>query len=349
MRIKIYQINTERDLNRVAFEKYENLPKIQGSENLESGIYDLVFEGDVPCRNLEEVFEMFNCNRPVGYKGRSVSVSDVIEDTDSHRFFFCDNVDFREVAFHSEACKISEEFLKLNEPEKIDVLLVRTGREPEKAVVENSPEAIRKIVGEKTEQIPLYGDQTVIVRSAGGSPGSLPPNRAVYAEPKEKDMAYREMKELFQNTDAIAKKFLTGYIVFSQDSFKKPYSLESRTYAVSADNKAFYNSMSGYSIFGDSLDGSDNGVRLDYYMADERAGEDGWKIERCYIKNEVRDIIAGDFFIACASNDGGLKSLPDDLMKKYGEMFRSPERFVKTEKGIEVIPIKPAKDAWERN
>lgn len=107
--------------------------------------------------------------------------------------------------------------------------------------------------------------------------------------------------------------------------------------------------MSGYSIFGDSLDGSDNGVRLDYYMADERAGEDGWKIERCYIKNEVRDIIAGDFFIACASNDGGLKSLPDDLMKKYGEMFRSPERFVKTEKGIEVIPIKPAKDAWERN
>lgn len=31
---------------------------------------------------------------------------------------------------------------------------------------------MRKIVGGKTDQIPLYGEQTVIVRNAGGSAGN---------------------------------------------------------------------------------------------------------------------------------------------------------------------------------
>ena len=90
------------------------------------------------------------------------------------------------------------------------------------------------------------------------------------------------------------------YIVFSSDSFEKSYSEEARTYVVSSDNKAFQPNMGGYSIYASSLDGSDPMIRLERYMAAEKGGKDGWKIERCYMKErgrEILDVIAGTCFI----------------------------------------------------
>lgn len=98
----------------------------------------------------------------------------------------------------------------------------------------------------------------------------------------ENGMSYEDLKARFREAEA-AGKHLIGHIVFTEDSFDKPYSEEERTYVVSSDNKAFQPHMGGYSIFGTSLDGSDKHVRLDAYMAEEYAGEDGWKVERCYI------------------------------------------------------------------
>lgn len=72
-----------------------------------------------------------------------------------------------------------------------------------------------------------------------------------------------------------------GFVVFTKDSFNKPYSLKSRTYAVSSGNKFFIRGMGGNSIFGDCLDGSENGVRLDWYIK----GEHAWKIDYCYFKD----------------------------------------------------------------
>ena len=42
--------------------------------------------------------------------------------------------------------------------------------------------------------------------------------------------------------------------------------------------------MSGYSIFGWALDGSDPGVRLEAYMAAEKGGANGWKVDYCYME-----------------------------------------------------------------
>lgn len=42
---------------------------------------------------------------------------------------------------------------------------------------------------------------------------------------------------------------LTGCIVFIEDSFNRPYSLDARTYVVSSNNKAFQPGMGGYSIW----------------------------------------------------------------------------------------------------
>ena len=79
MNISIYQIEQEKDLNRVKFESLENTLKYQGSDKINSDIYKKVYEGDVECKNLEEVYTMFNINHPAEFKGHSLSVSDVVE------------------------------------------------------------------------------------------------------------------------------------------------------------------------------------------------------------------------------------------------------------------------------
>lgn len=108
-----------------------------------------------------------------------------------------------------------------------------------------------------------------------------------------KKISYSELASIFHARESAnadlpyeQRKHLTGCIVFTEDSFKKQYSLESRTYEVSSYNKAFIPGMCGYSIFGSALDGSDDGVRLEAYMAAEHGGKDGWKVDYCYLLGE---------------------------------------------------------------
>lgn len=92
-------------------------------------------------------------------------------------------------------------------------------------------------------------------------------------------MKYNELVAEFCRANEDGKT-IEGYIVFSPASFDKPYPLQSRTYLLSSDNKAFKKGMSSNSIFGSALDGSDNGVRLDLYMRDA-GNQNGWGIEDC--------------------------------------------------------------------
>lgn len=108
------------------------------------------------------------------------------------------------------------------------------------------------------------------------------------AADKNIDLTYRQMVTLFRAAEN-ENSHLCGYVVFSSDSFDKPYSERSRTYGISSNNKAFQSRMGGYSIYGSSLDGSDMCVRLDQYIEPEYGGKDGWKIERCYMSPEEFD------------------------------------------------------------
>lgn len=106
MNVRIYQINMKRDANNVAFMNYESLPKFQGSSEIDSSLYDKVFEGEVNCFTLEKLYEIFNLEHPAGYKGRSMSVSDVVEIIDGNTgksyFHFCDSFGFQKVDFDPE-------------------------------------------------------------------------------------------------------------------------------------------------------------------------------------------------------------------------------------------------------
>jgi hypothetical protein len=283
-------------------------------------------------------------------------VSDVVEVVADEKlksgFYFCDSIGFKEVKFDPDKTQRSDRFCSLDEVETISVLLVRAGRYPKLVEIENNLEAMQALVGGDIEEYMPFSDEVAIVCNEEGKVCGLPLNRAVYNEPIEVDMTYRQMKEIFREVEKEQGEHLTGYIVFSQASFEKPYPLTSRTYVVSSNNKAFQPNMNGYSIYASALDGSDNGVRIEQYMASEQGGKDGWQIERCYVLDEPReiaDIIAGDFFIAYAPIESEkYLSLPPDLAKKYMERFKLPEKFIRTQDGIEAVKYKPISKEMER-
>lgn len=76
MRIKIYQLNGKLDTNRVKFMDYDFTMKHGG---IVSSAYKTVFDGDVECKDLEDIFRKFNYDRPPTHFGHSLSVSDVVE------------------------------------------------------------------------------------------------------------------------------------------------------------------------------------------------------------------------------------------------------------------------------
>lgn len=344
----IYQINRDRDNARVCFLGYDSLEKFQQSKEVNAAIYDRIYGGELDCKFLETIYEKFNLDHPKDYKGRSLSVSDVVEiresDTLKPGFYFVDSIGFRAITFDKTLCK---EPTQAHE-NRISVLLVEPDRYPRTIEIDDTLEAMQAVVGGDIEEYMPFEDEVAIVCNEEGKLIGLPPNRAIYAEPETVEMTYSELADLFRNAESEGKKHLTGYIVFSQDSFNKPYDERSRTYAVSSDNKAFKAGLGGYSIYGSCLDGSDPCVRLDGYMR----GENAWKIEKCYLKEasrEMLDIICGKFFICHAPYEAErFQSLPLDLAEKYREKFQYPERFARINDKIVAVPFKPAKADRER-
>ena len=389
MNIRIYQINMDRDTERKAFEGIENLERLFGSADIDSSIYDKVFEGEVDCNSLESVYQKFNLDHPEDYCGRSLSVSDVVEiitppkivgeietslgthfytnladynsAQDNYRetnteftacdytgldkylfepgFYFCDTVGFQKVGFDPQLARENEV------EKKIKVVLLEPGKVARMAEIDGSLKGLQRIVGGMIEAYYPFEEEVCIVCNEEGKVNGMQLNRAIREEDTVVDLSYKEMAARFREAESRGEH-LDGCVVFAQESFTKEYSLESRTYRISSDNKAYRPHAKGYSIFGSSLDGSDCGVRLDEYMADERGGKDGWKVERCYMYErgkEILDIIAGPCFI-CDCSGENFGSLSDEQLERYAEKFKFPERFVRINDEIQAIPCKPASE-----
>lgn len=69
----------------------------------------------------------------------------------------------------------------------------------------------------------------------------------------------------------------TAIIVFKQSNFTKEYSLESRSYSSHSDQWGWDYTKMGRRRSGNCLDGSESGVRLDWY---------NWEVEYWYWKEE---------------------------------------------------------------
>lgn len=86
-------------------------------------------------------------------------------------------------------------------------------------------------------------------------------------------------------------------------------------------------------------------------ICNEEGKMNGSELNRAvYSKDkQILDVIAGKFFVAYAPLESeSFLSMPKDLMKKYEDKFRYPERFYKTQEGIEAKAYKPAAKDMER-
>lgn len=148
----------------------------------------------------------------------------------------------------SLALNINEDtFEKVEAPEKISVILVEPGRYPKLIEIEDTLEAMQSLVEGDIEEYMPFEDEVAIICNDEGKMNGLPLNRAVYSEPENVEMSYPQLKAHFRQAEK-ERKHTTGYIVFTADSFDKPYTEEQRTYVVSSNNKAFIEGMGGYSI-----------------------------------------------------------------------------------------------------
>lgn len=126
----IYQINVDRDAANVCFIGMESLKRIKGTKEVNAAAYDRVYDGKMDCISLESIYQKFNVDHPADYKGRSLSVSDVVEiresDTLNPGFYFVDSIGFKSISFDKSLCKEPVEAGS----GKISVLLVEPNKYP---------------------------------------------------------------------------------------------------------------------------------------------------------------------------------------------------------------------------
>ena len=204
----IYQINTDRDNNRVCFLGLDTLERFQHSKEVDPVLYDRVYDGKLDCNSLETIYEKFNIDHPADYKGRSFSVSDVVEiresDTLNPGFYFVDSIGFKSIPFDKSLCKEPVEAGS----GKISVLLVEPNKYPKMIEIDDTLEAMQAVVGGDNEEYMPFEDEVAIICNEEGKVNGLTPNRAVYEENS------REM------LDIICGKFFIAYAPFEAERFQ---------------------------------------------------------------------------------------------------------------------------------
>lgn len=183
MRIKVYQINGELDTQRLKFFGYKTALKDAGG--IDPGIYRTVFDGDVDCSDLEEIFKLLNTECPVTYQGHSLSVSDVVEVCNSQEgntdpgFYFCDTIGFRNLAEFDSA--------KTEPLHGKRMVIIEPHKPAYEALIEDNLEALQRAVRGYIEITYPFDDNAMIIGNEEakliGMEGNRRVNGSVYAGP----------------------------------------------------------------------------------------------------------------------------------------------------------------------
>lgn len=155
MKLKIYQINLDRDEDRIKFMSFDRLPRFQNSDKVNASIYDEVFSGEIEASGLEDVYRMFNTTGHPLYRGHSLSVSDMV--VTEYGAYYCDSVGFRKVDFDESLTRKPDNLMR--------VVYVEPHKVPYVAEVAHTLKAEQRAVGGDIEPID-NGDGTCIVGNA---------------------------------------------------------------------------------------------------------------------------------------------------------------------------------------
>ena len=146
MKIRVFQIDHEKDEKNLAFRDYQTALAKNG--RIDESIYKQVYGGEVPCRTLEEVYSLCNGeNKPLGYIAESMSVSNVIEVTDdvNHCCFYVDSVGFKMVDFDTS---------KADRSDMMRILILENEKVPYEAEISHDIHAMQNVVDGSIE--PIY-------------------------------------------------------------------------------------------------------------------------------------------------------------------------------------------------
>ena len=178
MEIRIYQINSDRDTDGYKFMGMDWVKKHWGEQGVDSEIYDKVYEGTIDGSSLEDVFYTFNFSRPVGFKGHSLSVSDIVEVIQSSEtepgFYFCDSIGFQKVEFDTSRVPDKEETIR--------VVLLEPGKLARVADIDSSLEGLQKTVNGLIEAAYPFEEEVCIICNEEGKLNGMPLNRAIRCE-----------------------------------------------------------------------------------------------------------------------------------------------------------------------
>lgn len=128
MRVRVYQINPDRDKNRIMYERLDDLQKYQGSSKVDESLYDRVLRADVDCESLEQLYTLLNTKGHPLHHGGQMKVSDVVV-TDEGAFY-CDRFGFAEIGFDEAKARIPADCMR--------VLYVEPGKAPYETEIPNT-------------------------------------------------------------------------------------------------------------------------------------------------------------------------------------------------------------------
>lgn len=173
MRVRVYQIDFKKDINRVGFESYDYTIKHVGK--IDPSIYKLVYFGDINAASIEDAFRIFNLSIPGTYQGHSMSVSDVVEVVEDwevdEAFYFCDSVGFKKLEnFDSTKCE---------DMEGQKVIYMEPGRTPIVTRIKDSLEAHQRAVGGMIEYAYPFDDGVVVCCNEEGKLIGMKGNRRI--------------------------------------------------------------------------------------------------------------------------------------------------------------------------
>ena len=98
---EVWQINDTNGRSPYKFMGYSFLEKYKFSPSRRD--YIKVYEADLEDMDLEDIFILLNTTRPEGFKGHSLSVSDIVvlkaTDTGTESAFYVDSIGFKNLSF----------------------------------------------------------------------------------------------------------------------------------------------------------------------------------------------------------------------------------------------------------
>ena len=168
MKIKVFQIASERDQYNTLFRSYDSAMTIAGC--IDPEIYKTVFNGNVEATDLEDIFAVLNFSKPVGYNGHSLSVSDIVE-IDGSGFFYCDSFGFQELK-DFDASKVAP----IN---GYRMLVIEPRKAPYEMVIPEGLEPLQQAVGGWIECTYPFDDNTYVIGNEEAKLIGLEGNRRI--------------------------------------------------------------------------------------------------------------------------------------------------------------------------